>query len=131
HRQHGVNVQALADPAGRLVWALPTPAGAIHDIRVTREHGIRENRAFGGIPCSADKGYQSAGPAVRGPVRDRALGERAFEQLKSWRLLRRVRCSTRRIGTVVLAVHTLLTCDYAGWKTISGSLAFHSCLAHE
>ncbi|MER5201524.1 IS5/IS1182 family transposase, partial [Streptomyces sp. NPDC005574] len=27
---------------------------------------------------------------------------------------RRARCSTRRIGTVVQAIHTLLTCDYSG-----------------
>ncbi|MFG2794962.1 IS5/IS1182 family transposase, partial [Streptomyces sp. NPDC048419] len=33
---------------------------------------------------------------------------------KSWRLLRRARCSTRRIGTAVQAIHTLLTCDYSG-----------------
>ncbi|MET7608142.1 IS5/IS1182 family transposase, partial [Streptomyces avermitilis] len=26
----------------------------------------------------------------------------------------RARCSTRRIGTAVQAVHTLLTCDYSG-----------------
>ncbi|MDN3262811.1 IS5/IS1182 family transposase, partial [Streptomyces sp. CSDS2] len=38
----------------------------------------------------------------------------AFAQLKSWRLLRRARCSTRRIGTIVQAVHTLLTCNYSG-----------------
>ncbi|MFJ9753164.1 IS5/IS1182 family transposase, partial [Streptomyces chartreusis] len=44
----------------------------------------------------------------------RAPGERAFPQLKSWRLLRRARCSTHRIGIAVQAVHTLLTCDYSG-----------------
>ncbi|MFG2554026.1 IS5/IS1182 family transposase, partial [Streptomyces sp. NPDC048581] len=27
---------------------------------------------------------------------------------------RRARCSTRRIGTAVRAIHTLLTCDYSG-----------------
>ncbi|MFJ7899439.1 IS5/IS1182 family transposase, partial [Streptomyces sp. NPDC096198] len=27
---------------------------------------------------------------------------------------RRARCSTRRIGTIVRAVHTLLTCSYSG-----------------
>ncbi|MFJ2478383.1 IS5/IS1182 family transposase, partial [Streptomyces sp. NPDC087659] len=27
---------------------------------------------------------------------------------------RRARCSTRRIGTAVQAVHTLLTCSYSG-----------------
>ncbi|MEU0664262.1 IS5/IS1182 family transposase, partial [Streptomyces lavendulocolor] len=26
----------------------------------------------------------------------------------------RARCSTRRISTIVQAVHTLLTCDYSG-----------------
>ncbi|MFG2795060.1 IS5/IS1182 family transposase, partial [Streptomyces sp. NPDC048419] len=26
----------------------------------------------------------------------------------------RARCSTRRIGTAVQAIHTLLTCDYLG-----------------
>lgn len=50
----------------------------------------------------------------RDHARLRAPGERAFAQLKIWRLLRRARCSTRRIGTIVQAVHTLLTCDYRG-----------------
>ncbi|MFF4172732.1 IS5/IS1182 family transposase, partial [Streptomyces sp. NPDC001744] len=27
---------------------------------------------------------------------------------------RRARCSTRRIGTIVQAIHTLLTCNYSG-----------------
>ncbi|MFF4174212.1 IS5/IS1182 family transposase, partial [Streptomyces sp. NPDC001744] len=26
----------------------------------------------------------------------------------------RARCSTRRIGTIVQAIHTLLTCNYSG-----------------
>ncbi|MFD4849025.1 transposase family protein, partial [Streptomyces sp. NPDC058425] len=50
----------------------------------------------------------------RDHARLRAPGERAFAQLKTWRLLRQARCSTRRIGTIVQAVHTLLTCTYAG-----------------
>lgn len=50
----------------------------------------------------------------RDHARLRALGERAFDQLKSWRLLRRARRPARRIGTIVQAVHTLLTCDYSG-----------------
>ncbi|MER5891382.1 IS5/IS1182 family transposase, partial [Streptomyces sp. NPDC001941] len=40
--------------------------------------------------------------------------ERAFAQLKSWRILRRARCSTRRISRTVQAIHTLLTCNYSG-----------------
>ncbi|MEV5282872.1 IS5/IS1182 family transposase, partial [Streptomyces sp. NPDC052811] len=49
----------------------------------------------------------------RDHARLRAPGERAFAQLKSWRLLQRARCSTNRIGRAVAAVHTLLTCDYS------------------
>ncbi|MGW6413440.1 IS5/IS1182 family transposase, partial [Streptomyces vinaceus] len=40
--------------------------------------------------------------------------ERAFAQLKSWKLLRHTRCSTNRISTIVRAIHTLLTCTYSG-----------------
>ncbi|MEU3756928.1 group II intron reverse transcriptase/maturase [Streptomyces olivoreticuli] len=47
-------------------------------------------------------------------ARLRAPGERAFARLKSWRILRRARCSTNRISRIVGAVHTLLTCSYPG-----------------
>ncbi|MFE2280039.1 IS3 family transposase [Streptomyces sp. NPDC059454] len=40
HKKHGMNVQVLTDPAGRLLWASPALPGAVHDIRAAREHGI-------------------------------------------------------------------------------------------
>jgi len=40
HKCHGVNVQVIADPAGRLVWISPTLPGARHDMGTAREHGI-------------------------------------------------------------------------------------------
>src|SRR6185312_3929598 len=40
HKRHGVNVQVVADPAGRLVWASPALPGARHDMGAAREHGI-------------------------------------------------------------------------------------------
>ncbi|CAM5430598.1 hypothetical protein SHIRM173S_10582 [Streptomyces hirsutus] len=40
HKRHGVNVQVLADPFGRLLWASPALPGAVHDIRAAREQGI-------------------------------------------------------------------------------------------
>ncbi|MFF3502396.1 IS5 family transposase [Streptomyces sp. NPDC003247] len=131
HKKHGMNVQVLADPAGLLLWASPALAGAIHDIRAAREHGILEGLASAGILCWADKGYQGAGPAVRVPFRGRwenlsegqqavnrsqakirALVEPAVATLKNWRLLRKLRCSTTRITSLVQAVLTLhLTCS--------------------
>lgn len=41
-------------------------------------------------------------------------GERAFAQLKSWRIMRRARGSTRRVSRTGQAIHALLTCDYSG-----------------
>ncbi|OEJ56311.1 transposase [Streptomyces agglomeratus] len=126
HKKHGMNVQVIADPKGRLLWASPALAGAVHDIRAAREHGIIDALAEAGITCWADKGYQGAGGTVRLPYRGRwdrlsvgqqtvnrshakvrALVEQAIATLKSWRILRRLRCSTTRITSLVQAVLTL------------------------
>ncbi|MFE2162037.1 IS5 family transposase [Streptomyces lydicus] len=126
HRKHGMNVQVIADPKGRLLWASPALAGAVHDVRAAREHGVIDALARAGINCWADKGYQGAGGTVRLPYRGRwdspsagqqavnrshakvrALVEQAIATLKSWRLLRKLRCSTTRITRLVQAVLTL------------------------
>ncbi|MEU3282080.1 IS5 family transposase [Streptomyces antibioticus] len=126
HKKHGMNVQVIADPKGRLLWASPALAGAVHDVRAAREHGIIDALAEAGINCWADKGYQGAGGTVRLPYRGRwdslsagqqavnrshakvrALVEQAIATLKSWRLLRKLRCSTTRITSLVQAVLTL------------------------
>jgi len=126
HKRHGMNVQVLADPFGRLLWASPVLPGAVHDVRAAREHGIVDALAEAGIPCWADKGYRGAGGTVRIPcwgrwetlsagqqavnrshAKIRALVEKAVATLKSWRLLRELRCSTTRITSLVQAVLTL------------------------
>jgi hypothetical protein len=126
HKKHGMNVQVVADPQGRLLWASPALVGAVHDVRAAREHGVIEALAEAGITCWADKGHQGAGGTVRLPYRGRwdslstgqqavnrahakvrALGERAVATLKSWRLLRKLRCSTTRITSLVQAVLVL------------------------
>ncbi|MBB4788665.1 hypothetical protein BJY27_009712 [Streptomyces rapamycinicus] len=131
HKKHGMNVQVIADPIGRLLWASPALPGAVHDIRAAREHGIIDALAEAGVPCWADKGHRGAGGTVRAPcwgrwetlssgqqavnrshAKIRALVEQAVAALKSWRLLRKLRCSTTRITSLVQAVLTLhLTCS--------------------
>jgi hypothetical protein len=39
HKCHGVNVQVIADPTGRLIRASPALPGARHDMGAAREHG--------------------------------------------------------------------------------------------
>jgi len=126
HKKHGMNVQVIADPFGRLLWASPALPGAVHDVRAAREHGIVDALAEAGANCWADKGYQGAGGTVRVPYRGRwetlsagqqavnrsharirALVEQAIATLKSWRLLRKLRCSTTRITSLVQAVLSL------------------------
>jgi hypothetical protein len=101
-------------------------AGAVHDVRAAREHGTIEALAKAGIACWADKGNRGAAGTVRLPYRGRwdslstgqkavnrshakirALVEQAIATLKSWRLLRKLRCSTTRITSLVQAVLTL------------------------
>jgi hypothetical protein len=127
HKKHGMNVQVIADPKGRLLWASPALPGAVHDIRAARENGIIDALSDAGIPCWADKGYRGAGGTVRVPYRGRwenlskgqqavnrshakirALVEQAIATLKSWRLLRKLHCSTTRITVLfqtVLSLH--------------------------
>ncbi len=108
HRCDGVNVQVLADPAGRLIWVSPALPGATHDLTAARGCGLLDVLASHHVATFADKGYQGAGGTVRTPfkrhatrprlsrgqkavnrahARIRALGERAIATLKTWKVL--------------------------------------------
>jgi hypothetical protein len=126
HKKHGMNVQVLTTPDGTPLWFSRATPGRTHDLTAARAHGIIQ-------ACLARPllipGRRSHRPHPRYGHRElpehhqqynrahahlRASGERAFAQLKSWRLLRRARCSTNRLGRIVRAVHTLLICKNSG-----------------
>jgi hypothetical protein len=135
HKTHGVNVQVIADPAGRLIWVSPALPGARHDMGAAREHGLIDALTTAQVHVLADRGYQGAGPAITVPQRPRRKdpdtgtyrplsqaqkdvntaharlrgpGERANAQLKSWKILRKIRISPSRSTTLVNAVQTLI-----------------------
>ncbi len=133
HKAHGVNVQVLADPAGRLIWASAALPGARHDMGAAREHGLIDALHDGGVQVIADNGYRGAGfvvPQRRRPAdpetgqrrrlsgnqkavnsahaRQRGPGERANAQLKSWKILRKIRCCPHRATSLVKAVLVLI-----------------------
>ncbi|MFI8352196.1 IS5 family transposase [Streptomyces cyaneofuscatus] len=138
HKKHGMNVQVLADPFGRLLWASPALPGAVHDIRAAREHGIIDALAETDVKCWADKGYRGVGGAIHIPcwgrwetlstgqkavnrshAQIRALVEQAMATLKSWRLLRKLRCSTTRVTALVQAILALhLASSDRSWKNL-------------
>lgn len=134
HR-HGLNVQVIADPAGRLVWASPPLPAAVHDVRAARHHGIPHLLVTTGVRTFADKGYRGAGAGIGVPhqsrrkdpvtgrylplsrnqravnaahARLRAPGERANAQLKSWRILQRLRSNPSDATGIINAVQTLI-----------------------
>lgn len=118
HKRHGVNVQVLADPVGRLVRVSPALPGARHDMRAAREHGLIDGLDAAGVRVVADTAYQGGGAVIAVPQRRRRLdsdtgcyrrlshdqkqvnaahtrqrgpGERANAQLESWIILRKIR----------------------------------------
>jgi hypothetical protein len=135
HKAHGLNVQVIADPIGRLVWISPPLPGARHDLGAAREHRITDALSDGEIPAVADTAYQGAGPTVVVPQRRRRLdpdtgryrrlsrsqkevnaaharrrgpGERVNAELKNWRILRKIRSCPSRASELVAAVQTLM-----------------------
>lgn len=140
HKSHGVNVQVITDPAGRLIWASPALPGARHDAGAAADHGIPQALADVGVTAYGDSAYHGVGPTIRAPFRRsrydratgkfvsrplsagmkavnrsiaqlRAPGERANADLKNWRILRKVRSSPAHATTVVNAVQTLMIND--------------------
>jgi hypothetical protein len=136
HKAHGVNVQVIADPSGRLIWASPALPGARHDAGAA-EHGIGKALADANITAFADTAYGGAGATVRVPFRRvrydrgtrkfaarslsigqkavnrahsglRAPGERANAELKNWRILRKIRSSSAHTTNLINAIQTLI-----------------------
>ncbi len=135
HKCHGLNVQVIADPVGRLVWISPPLPGARHDMGAARAHGIIDAVNTAGVRAIADTAYQGGGPAITVPhrrrrrdldtgryrplsanqkavnaahARRRAPGERVNAELKNWKILRKIRSSPNQATQLVAAVQTLM-----------------------
>ncbi|MFD7700604.1 transposase family protein [Streptomyces caelestis] len=127
HRRHGVDLQVMADPAGRLLWISPVLPGHTHDLTAACTHRIVRICERQSVPLLTDRACIGAGSWVTTPVRrlphqdltatqrttDRALSaarapvERSVARLKSWRIFRRARCSTNHMTVITEAVLTL------------------------
>ena len=124
HRRHGMNLQVIATPDGNVVWVSGPLPGAVHDLTAARIWGILRELAAAGLIVLADKGYTGAGDHVRTPCKGknkpasqkaanrahatlRGPGERANAQLKTWRILRRLRCCPGKAGQLAKAIHVL------------------------
>jgi hypothetical protein len=119
HKAHGVNVQVIADPAGRLVWISPTlpghgttwaqlvstasstlstrPGSRPSPLPPTRA-GVRRSGSHSGGVVSIPTPV-AISPPEEGQPRPRPsarAGERVNAQLKNWWILRKIRsCPSR------------------------------------
>ena len=124
HRRHGMNLQVIAAPDGTLLWVSGPLRGSVHDLAAARIWGVIRALAATGLLVLADKAYQGAGAHILTPYKGRdkpepqkdanrahaklrGPGERANAQLKTWRILRKLRCCPHRAGRLAKAIHTL------------------------
>jgi hypothetical protein len=123
HRRHEMYLQVIASPAGDILWVSGALPGAVHDKKAEWIWGVLAGLEAAGLIVLADKGYQgstyaklpyrgrnkpeSQKMANRAHAKLRSLGERANAQLKTWHILRKLRCCPWRAGQLAKAIHVL------------------------
>src|SRR5579871_3870682 len=123
HNRHGMNLQVIASPTGDILWLSGALPGSVHDKNAEWIWGVLAELEAAALVTLADEGYQggtyakipyrgrnkpeSQKEANRAHARLRAPGERANAQLKSWRILRKLRSCPWRAGKLAKAIHVL------------------------
>jgi DDE superfamily endonuclease len=123
HHKHGMNLQVIASPAGDILWVSGALPGSVHDKKAEWIWGVLAELEAAGLIVLADKGYQGAAHAIipykgknkppsqkdanRAHAKLRAPGERANAQLKTWKILRKLRCCPWKAGKLAKAIHVL------------------------
>lgn len=125
HKRHGMNLQAIADARGNLLWVSGAIRGATHDTKAARIWQIPRLLAEHGLFALGDKGYDGLDhdlvatpfkgkdkPAWqkeynRLHARLRGPGERMFAQIKTWLVFTQVRCDPHWTTQLAKAVQVL------------------------
>ena len=122
HRKHGMNLQVIASPDGDVLWVSGALPGSVHDKKAEWIWGVLANwrrrpghagrQGLSGqhdakIPYKGKNKPQSQKDANKAHAQLRSPGERANAQLKTWRILRKLRCCPWRAGQLAKAIHVL------------------------
>jgi hypothetical protein len=125
---------------GTILWTSGALPGKAHDLTAARIWGILHALEQAGIITLADKAYQGAeGPVLtpykgknkpepqkqanRAHAKLRGPGERANAQLKSWKILRKLRCSPSKAGHLCKAIAVLQNLSHVScpWQSLAGA----------
>jgi len=124
HKRHGMNIQIVTAPDGELPWVSGGLLGSVHDFRAARIFHLAGRISAAGLFGLGDKGYVGLSPVVVCPFKGRGKperqkeanrvharlrgpGERGNSQLKSWDILKQLRCCPYRAGEIARAVLVL------------------------
>ncbi len=141
HKKHGMNLQVIASPNGGILWVSGALPGSVHDKKAEWIWGVLAELEAAGLVVLADKGYQGSAHAKipyrgrnkpesqkqanRAHAKLRAPGERANAQLKTWHVLRKLRCCPWRAGQLAKAIHVLShSAIRTGMTVAAGSLCY-------
>ena len=127
HKKHGMNLQVIASPQGDILWVSGALPGSVHDKKAEWIWGVLDELEKAALVTLADQGYRGSTwakipywgknkpepqkEANRAHAKLRAPGERANAQLKTWRILRKLRCCPWRAGKLAKAIHVLQLCE--------------------
>ncbi|TDC77230.1 hypothetical protein E1285_38970 [Actinomadura sp. 7K507] len=107
-----------------MVWVSGSLSGSVHDLKAAGIWGLIRQLTASGLLVPADKGHAATGPHVTTPYKGkdkpeplkhanrsraqcRGQGERANAQLKSWKILTKLRCCPHRAGHLAKVIHVL------------------------
>jgi DDE superfamily endonuclease/Helix-turn-helix of DDE superfamily endonuclease len=123
HNKHGMNLQVIAGPRGDIRWVSGALPGSVHDKNAEWMRGVLAELEAAGLVTLAGKGYQgstyakipskgknkpdSQKQANKAHAKLRAPGERANAQLKTWKILTKLRRCPRRAGQLARAINVL------------------------
>lgn len=125
HKRHGMNLQAIADARGNLLWISGAIRGSIHDTKAAWIWRIPWLLAEYDLFALGDKGYDGLDhdlvvTPIKGKnkpewqkeynrlhARLRGPGERMFAQLKTWSILDQIRCDPHQVTQIAKAVQVL------------------------
>jgi hypothetical protein len=125
HKRHGMNLQAIADARGNLLWISGAIRGSTHDTKAARIWQLPRLLAEFGLFALGDKGYDGLDHhLVPTPFKGkdkpewqkaynrlhaqlRCPGERMFAQLKQWAVFDQVRCDPSQVTQLAKAVQVL------------------------